>query len=48
VQQGGQERAIASCEPDSLVSGLTFEHHDLMPQREDLSVRLPIAHGEQT
>lgn len=48
VQQGGQERAVRRDEAALLTLQVPFQDHDLVPEREDLRVLGPIAHGKQS
>ncbi|MFL6052039.1 MAG: hypothetical protein ACJ72W_03835 [Actinoallomurus sp.] len=48
MQQRRQERPIARGEPHSVAAELALQHRDLMTQREDLRILVPIAHRQQT
>lgn len=47
VQHGRVERAITRGEPHSFLAELAFQDHDLMAQREELRVPVPIGHRQQ-
>jgi hypothetical protein len=47
VQQCCEERSIGGGELRSSLAQLAFQDGDLVPQRQDLDVFAPIAHGEQ-
>jgi hypothetical protein len=47
-QQGNQERPIARVEPHVLGIRLPAQHIELVAQRQDLHVLLPIAHRQHT
>jgi hypothetical protein len=46
VQQWGEQRPVSLGELGPRAVQLPFEDPDLMPQREDLSVFVTIAHGQ--
>jgi hypothetical protein len=46
VQQGGQERSVAGGEPPGL-AWLSLQDRDLVAQRQDLYVLVPLAHRKQ-
>jgi len=47
VQQGGQERAVASGEPWPGRAELPLQDRDLVAQRQDLDVLVPAACRQQ-
>jgi hypothetical protein len=47
VQQGGQERPVAGQEPRPGVAQLTFQHRDLVAQRQYFRVLVPVAHRKK-
>jgi hypothetical protein len=47
VQQGGQERPVAREEPRPGRAHLPLQHRDLVTQRQDLHVLVPVARREQ-
>jgi hypothetical protein len=47
VQQGGQERPVAGQEPRPGVTQLPLQDHDLVAQRQDLDVLVPVAHRKK-
>ena len=47
VQQGGQERPVAGQEPRPGRAQLPFQHGDLVTQRQDLHVLVPVADRKQ-
>ena len=47
VQQGGQERPVARAEPRPGRTQLPLQHRDLMTQRQDFHVLVPVAHRKQ-
>jgi hypothetical protein len=48
VQQSGEEGPVARGEPHLLLPGLALQHRDLVSQRQDLDLFLPIAHRQHT
>jgi hypothetical protein len=46
VEQRGQQRPVCRGEAHSLLSELTFQDRDLMPQGEALHGLVPIAHSK--
>jgi hypothetical protein len=48
VQQRSQERPITRVEPHLLGAQLPFQHSELVAQRQDLHILVPIAHRQQT
>jgi len=47
VQQGGQEHPVGREEPRPGLTQLLFQDRDLVPQRQDLHVLVPVAHRKQ-
>jgi len=47
VEQGGQEHPVGRAEPRTGFTQLPFQDLDLVPQRQDLHVLVPVAHREQ-
>ena len=47
VQQGGQERPVARAEPRPGRTQLPLQHRDLVTQRQDLRVLVPVAQRKQ-
>jgi hypothetical protein len=48
VQQRGQPRPIDRLEPDPLPVELALQHRELVTQREDLDVLVPVATRQQS
>jgi hypothetical protein len=48
VEQGGEECPVRAGESGLLAVQLPFERGDLVPDREDLRILVPVTHGEQT
>ncbi len=48
VDQRRQDRPVGQGEPHLLPTQLTFQHGDMMPQRQDFDVLVPIAHRKKT
>jgi hypothetical protein len=44
VQQGGQERPVARVEPRPSLAQLSLQDCNLVAQRQDLHVLVPVAH----
>ena len=47
VQQGGHERPVDEGEPWPGRAQLPFQHRDLVAQRQDLDVLVPVAHRKK-
>jgi hypothetical protein len=47
VQQGGQERPVARAEPRPGLTQLPLQDRDLVTQRQDLHLLVPVAHWKQ-
>jgi hypothetical protein len=47
VQQGGQERPVGGGEPRPGLTQLPFQDRDLVAQRQDLHVLVPVAHRKK-
>jgi hypothetical protein len=47
VQQGGQERPVGRGEPRPGHAQLPLQHGDLVAQRQDLGILVPVAHPEK-
>jgi hypothetical protein len=47
VQQGGQERPVGGGEPRPGRARLPLQHRDLVAQRQDLDILVPVAHREK-
>ena len=47
VQQGGQERPVGGGEPRPDRAQLPFQHRDLVAQRQDLRIFVPVAHRKK-
>jgi hypothetical protein len=47
VQQRRQERPITRVKPRPLLAQLPLQHRDLMAQRQDFHVLVPVAHRQQ-
>ena len=47
VQQGGQERPVARAEPRPGLTQLSLQDRDLVTQRQDLHLLVPVAHWKQ-
>jgi hypothetical protein len=47
VQQRGEKRPVGRSEPDPLAVQVPFEDGDLVPQREDFGVLVPVTHRQQ-
>jgi len=47
VQQGGQERSVGGKEPRPGLAQLPFQHCDLVAQRQDLDVLVPVGHRKK-
>jgi hypothetical protein len=47
AQQGGQERPVGRAEPRPGRAQLPFQHRDLVAQRQDLRILVPVAHRKK-
>ncbi|WP_207786274.1 hypothetical protein [Micromonospora globispora] len=47
VQHGGQERSVAGGEPRRGLAQMSLQDRDLVAQRQDLYVLVPVAHRKQ-
>jgi hypothetical protein len=47
VQQGGQERPVARAEPRPDLAQVPLQHRDLVTQRQDLHLLVPVAQRKQ-
>jgi len=47
MEQRCQQRPVGWLEPDLLRAKMALQHRDLMAQREDLGVLVPITAGQQ-
>jgi len=47
VQQSGQEHPVARAEPRPGLAQLPLQHRDLVAERQDLHVLVPVAHRKQ-
>lgn len=47
VQQGGHERSVGGAEPRPGLTQLPLQHHDLVAQRQDLHVLVPVAYRKK-
>jgi hypothetical protein len=48
MEQGRQERPISRVEPHLLGAQLPLQHRELVAQRQDLHILVPIAQRQQT
>ncbi|MBP2329308.1 hypothetical protein JOF56_009693 [Kibdelosporangium banguiense] len=48
MQERGEQRPVGRAEPHPGVAELALQHCDLVAQREDLDVFVPVAPREQT
>jgi hypothetical protein len=46
-KQVSEEHPVAGTEPRPGLAQLPFQHRDLVPQRQDLDLLVPVAHREQ-